>query len=204
MFSKIPKRILQIFAVLVILGLIGFVITSRFRHPSSFTVKVDRTAVITQMRSLARLETASFTIEQVIDAQTNDTGVIQKFLFGDKILLIAHGQVIAGVDLSQISQKDIAIDGTSIAIELPKPEIFITTLDNSKTKVYDRNQGVLKRNDTELESAAREEAEKAIYMAACEGGILDVAAQNAKRNITALLQGLGFELVQITMPKGSC
>src|SRR5437868_6321278 len=60
------------------------------------------TAVVKEMRQLSRLETATFTIEKIIDAGTNGSA-INKFLFGDRILLIANGQVIAGFDLSATS-----------------------------------------------------------------------------------------------------
>jgi hypothetical protein len=173
-------------------------------RPASFEINVNRTAVIKQVRSLARLETASYTIEKVLDAQTNDSNAVSRFLFGDKILLIAHGQVIAGIDLSQTSEKDIKISGRAITVALPPPQILVSTLDNSQTKVYDRSQGVLRRNDTELEATVRQEAEKSIRQAACDGNILGTAAENAKRQLTTLFTGLGFETITISIPKSTC
>lgn len=175
-----------------------------FWKPASFEVNVNRAAVIKQVRSLARLETASYTIEKVLDAQTNDSNAISRFLFGDKILLIAHGQVIAGFDLSQISEKDTKVEGRSVSVALPPPQILVATLDNSQTKVYDRSQGLLRRNDTELEATVRQEAEKSIWQAACDGRILQTASDNARRQLTSLLTGLGFQTVTITIPEGKC
>lgn len=203
MITRIPwKLILACIACLVII-ITTLVIRSKLSGDGSITVRVDRPAVIKQIRSLARLETASFTIEQIIDAQTNETGAIQKFLFGDKILLVAHGQVIAGFDLSQISDADVEIKNTEIKIMLPQPQVLVATLDNSKTRVYDRKQGIFRKNDTDLESTARSEAEKAILKAACDGGILEVASENAKRQIASLLTGFGFETVIVSIPAGT-
>ena len=86
-------------SIFILLLLIGWF--SVFKDSSGIKLNTDRAAVIKEMRSLQRLETASFTIEKIIDGGTSGN-VFQQFLFGDKILLIAHGQVIAGFDLSQI------------------------------------------------------------------------------------------------------
>lgn len=204
MKAKVIQYAIVAFAILLIVFLLWFLIARVLLKPSSFEVNINRTAVIKQIRSLARLETASFTIEKVLDAQTKDANAISRFLFGDKILLIAHGQVIAGLDLSQISEKDIKVTGRDITLTLPPAQILIATLDNSQTKVYDRSQGILRHNDTELEATVRQEAEKSIRQAACDGNILGVASENAKRQITSLLTGLGFETVTVKIPVGSC
>jgi hypothetical protein len=198
-------RNLAIVAVALVAGLVLWlaVINPLIKGPS-FTVNVDRVAVIKQVRSLARLETASYTIEKIIDAKTNDTNALQKFLFGDQLLLIAHGQVIAGLDLSLLSEKEIKVGEKSVEITLPPAQVLVTSLDNSQTKVYDRKQGVLRQNDTELEATARAEAEKSIRTAACTSGILDTANENAKRQLTSLLTGLGFETVTIHTTPGTC
>lgn len=173
-------------------------------RPASFDVNVNQAAVIKQVRALARLETASYTIEKVLDAETNDSNAISRFLFGDRILLIAHGQVIAGFDLSQISEKDVTVGGRTLTLTLPPPQILVATLDNSQTKVYDRSQGLLRRNDTELEATVRSAAQASIRKAACEGGILDTASQNARRQLTSFFVGLGFQTVTVDIPKGDC
>ena len=106
-------------------------------------INTNQPSVIKEIRSLQRMETASFTIEKVIDAGTTETNVFSKFLFGDKILLVAHGQVIAGFDFSQVSEKDIVVNDKNIRISLPSPQILIASLDNSQTRVYDRQRGIL-------------------------------------------------------------
>ncbi len=204
MFYRISWKLVGVGIIIALLISAIVIIFSKFAGGGSITVHLDRPAVIKQIRSLARLETASYTMEQIIDAKTNETGALEKFLFGDKLLLVAHGQVIAGFDLSQMSEADVKIENKSVRLTLPQPQILTTALDNSKTRVYNRSQGIFKRNDTELEAKARAEAEKSILKAACEGGILDTASENAKRQITALLQGLGFETVTLSIPKGEC
>lgn len=167
-------------------------------------INTDRTAVVKEIRSLNRLETASFTIEKVIDAGSAESNFIQKLLFGDKILLIAHGDVIAGIDLSQIKESDISISDSTISVRLPPPTVFATVLDNSKTKVYDRQQGILSDKGKDLESQARTEAETSIRQAACEGGILTQAAENARKQLTILFTTLNFTSITVEIPPAEC
>lgn len=188
-------------SILIVVLLISYFFL--FKDSSNIKINTDRAAVIKEMRSLQRLETASFTIEKIIDGGTSG-GLFQQLLFGDKILLIAHGQVIAGFDLSQISEKDIEVSGDSVSITLPKPQILVTTLDNTQTKVYDRTRGLLNPGDKDLESKAREAAQNSIRDAACQGDILKQASDNARKQITAFLSALGFVQISIDIPEASC
>ena len=174
-----------------------------FRNPTGTNINTSRAAVIKEIRNLQRIETASFTIEKIIDGGTSGN-VFQQLLFGDKILLIAHGQVIAGFDLSQISENDIEINGKEIQITLPKPEILVTTLDNTQTRVYDRTRGILNPGDKDLESNAREAAQNSIKEAACKGDILNQASVNVRKQLTAFFSALGFTQITIDIPEGSC
>lgn len=188
--------------ILVSILLVTFAL-NRFFPPFQVSIDTSRTAVVKQMRSLARLETAVFTIEKVIDGGTTGGNIFQRLLFGDKILLIAHGQVIAGFDLSQISEKDITIEEKNVTVKLPAPTILVSTLDNSQTKVYDRQRGLLNDDDT-LESQVRQAAEASIRDAACESGILQQASDNGRKQLTALFTSLGFETITFEIPQGSC
>lgn len=168
-----------------------------------FVIGTDRTAVITEIRSLQRLETANFTMEKIIDAQTSGSA-LQNFFFGDRLLLIAHARVIAGVDFEQLSDQDIVVNGSSIRLTLPESQIFIADLDETKTQVYDRRQGILTKGETQLESEARRAAETTMRQAACEGGILVTAATNAKQQLEHVLKALQFEKIEIVSRVGSC
>ncbi len=199
-FKQIVKRIKLIAVIIgVLLVLIaGVVIYNSLVHSPQ-----SSQAVVTQMRSLNRWETASFSIEKVIEKGTSQNKFAQ-ILFGDKILLIAHGEVIAGFDLSNITANSVSVHGTSIDISLPPPQILVTRLDNKLTYVYDRQQGFLAPNGKDLESEARLSAENDIRAAACTEGILSKASDTAKTQLTSLLKGIGFSTIHIIIPQGSC
>lgn len=159
--------------------------------------------VIKEITSLNRLETASFTIEKIIDAGTSGNR-LQQLLVGDRLLLIAHGQVIAGIDMSKVKENDVQVEGQTLKMKLPPPAILVSRLDNEQTRVYDRQSGLFTRGDRDLESEARKEAEAVIRDAACKGGILTEASKNARNQLTALFKGMDFTTVIIEIPEGKC
>jgi hypothetical protein len=135
------------------------------------------------------LETIQYTVEKVITAESRQGAF--GFLFGDRLLLVAHGEVIAGVDLAKLSPSDLRVTDNVLYVRLPEPEVFIATLDNDKSYVYDRETGILTRRDINLETSARQAAEKAIEQTAIEDGILDMARTNAEDYLHRFLIDIG-------------
>lgn len=161
-------------------------------HPTP-TVIVDPVTIIYDVQSLARLETIQYSLEKIITAQIGQNQF--KTFFGDKLLFVAHGTVIAGIDLRKISEDDIWLAGDVLHIKLPPAEVFIHTLDNQKSYVYDRETGLLTRGDVNLETTARKAAESEILKAALEDGILNQASDNGKVFMERFLDELGFDKV---------
>ena len=162
------------------------------------TVLPDPITIIHNVRALARLETIQYSIEKVITAE-NRQGALE-FLFGDRLLLVAHGIVIAGVDLEKLGPQDLRVENGVLYVTLPTPEIFIATLDNEKSYVYDRDTGLLTHGDVNLETTARQAAEKEIEKAALEDGILLQAGQNAENYLYRLFRELGYPEVIFIQP----
>jgi hypothetical protein len=171
---------------------------AQFLHPTP-TILPDPVTIINQIRPLARLETIQYTIEKVITAETGQNALAP--LFGDRLLFVGHGYVIAGIDLSKIRSEDIAFDDGILVIKLPKPEVFVATLDNDQSYVYDRETGLLTHGDINLETAARQAAEDQIKKAALEDGILNQAQTNAEMYLESLLNELGYTQVSFDKPE---
>ncbi|MBN1231236.1 MAG: DUF4230 domain-containing protein [Anaerolineales bacterium] len=162
---------------------------SQVLHPTP-TILPDPVSIIHEVRSLARLETIQYSIEKIVTAEN---GQSLEFLFGDKLLFVAHGTVIAGIDLEKIETDDISVDQTgTVTIKLPEAEVFIATLDNQKSYVYDRETGLLSKGSPTLETDARKVAEDEILKSAIEDGILEQARENAEVYILRLMLDLGF------------
>ncbi len=163
------------------------------------TVLPDPVTIIREVRSLARLETIQFSVEKIITAEVNQ-GILAP-LIGDKLLLIAHGYVIAGIDLGKLQPADLKVEHGVLYVQLPEAEIFVATLDNEKTYIYDRETGLLTKGAIDLETAARRVAEMEIEKAAREDGILILARQNAESYLYLLFQELGFHEIIFVQPE---
>ncbi|WP_129628322.1 DUF4230 domain-containing protein [Candidatus Oscillochloris fontis] len=158
------------------------------------------TAVVRRIQQLSRLETTRYTVEQVIDVrQESSIPWIGNWVASDALLLIAHGEVIAGIDLSQLSENAITIspDGRTITLQLPPAQILSAILDNSKTRVYSRDRGWLAPENNNLETLARQEAEQRILQAACEDGVLIRATEAAEVALQKFLGLLDYDQVLV-------
>ncbi len=162
---------------------------SNLLHPTP-TIIVDPVTYINEVRALARLETIQYSVEKVITGQTGG-GTFQS-LFGDKILFVGHGTVIAGIDMEKLQPQDMHYAGGVLTVKLPPAEIFVATLDNDKSYVYDRQTGILAKPDINLETLVRQKAEEEIRKAALEDGILQQAQTNAEAYLFKFFAALGY------------
>ncbi len=160
---------------------------------TTFTSAPD---VVNQIQRLNRLETVSYSVDTVVEGKHTNS-VLPDLLFGDRLLLVVHGQVVAGVDLSQLKPEAVQVSGRSVTIDLPASQIFTTRIDSAKTKVFARTTGLLVQADPNLETDTRTTAEQQILLAATNDGILDTARANARGSMESLLRGLGFEQVTV-------
>jgi hypothetical protein len=135
-------------------------------------------------------------MDKIISGQ-RDNAYLPKFLAGDRLLLVVHGDVIAGVDLGKIQPADVSVHRRTISLRIPAAEIFTTRIDNARTRVYSRDTGLFSAPDPNLESEVREEAERQLQQAALQDGVLKTADQNARNTLSRMLTGLGFEQVDL-------
>lgn len=165
---------------------------SEILHPTP-TIIPDPITIIHEVRSLARLETIKYSLEKIITAETRQG--IFAWLVGDSLLFVAHGEVIAGVDLIKLVPENLRLEGDVLYVTLPEAEIFVVALDNQKSYVYDRDTGIFTHGEVDLETEARRAAELEIKESALEDGILDLAAQNAESFLGRLFVDLGYSKV---------
>jgi hypothetical protein len=176
-------------------GVLGRVATAITGRTSTFDTSVP--AVVQRIQRLNRLETVVYSIDTVVEG-ARSSPVLPDLLAGDRLLLVVHGQSIAGIDLSQLKPEDVRINGQSIHVTLPASQLFVTTLDNQHTRVYARSTGILVPVDQNLETDTRAKAQQQLQQAALADGILDTARKNARATITTLLYSLGFQQVDVS------
>jgi Protein of unknown function (DUF4230) len=196
------RRLERIFFIMVMAALllgaggwIGFKLT---RLAASSKPHEENTAsVIRQVQSLADLVTVKYVVEKIVILDAPPTSTLGQFVQGDnRVLLLAHGIVKAGIDLKNLQPGDVQISGNKISIHLPSAQITDAYLDESQTKVIDWKQGFLRSFDKDLEQTARQMAVDDIKRAARNDGILDEAKQRAQLQLAAFFQKAGFERVE--------
>jgi hypothetical protein len=152
--------------------------------------------VVEGVQDLDQLATVRWTESLPVTRESGGTE-LERIFSGERVLLIATGEVEAGVNLADISKDDVRVSGDTVTIRLPEPEILSTSLDEEKTRVYDRDFSPLNvRPDDDLVEEARARAVEKVEGAARENGILDTAEQNAEDSIRAFVTTLGFEEVR--------
>ncbi|MGA2651189.1 MAG: DUF4230 domain-containing protein [Terracidiphilus sp.] len=204
-----PLRVLLVTLLAgVLLGIVTIASLGHLAHAGLFnrfanfvtgratTIDTSSPSVVEKIRQLSRLESVVYSLDKIVEGERK-SAYIPDFLVGDKLILVAHGDVIAGVDLQQLKPADVSVNGDAVHVHLPAAQVFTTRIDNGQTKVYSRITGLLVNPDINLESQVRQAAEQQMTQAALDDGILSKASTNARAAVTALLYGLGFHKVDV-------
>ncbi len=156
---------------------------------------LSQPTVVDRIQKLQRLETVVYTMDKIVTGE-KESVILPNFLAGDRLLLLVHGEVIAGIDFQTLKPSDVVVNGKKIRMRLPQAQVLVTKLDSAKTRVYSRQTGLLVATDPNLESQVREEAERDLRRSALADGIMQKAQENARSTVTSLMQSMGFEDVQ--------
>src|SRR5260370_27812421 len=198
--------VIGLFVGVLCVGSIGWVMLSRNSGRAllshvwsavtgrSLSIDGSQPTVVDRIQGLQRLETVVYTMDKLVTG-AKENPIFPDFLAGDRLLMMVHGEVVAGIDFSNLKLGDVRVEGKQIHLHLPASQVFRTRIDSAKTRVYSRQTGVLVPTDPNLETQVRQEAERQLQEAALADGILRTAQQNAASTINSLLQGLGFEKI---------
>jgi hypothetical protein len=146
-------------------------------------------------------------MQVVVDVE-EDAKLLPSFIKGERTLFVAAGTVDAAVDFRGLSRDPDAVrvsdDRRSVRLTLPAPKLLEPSLDPDRTRVYDRDRGVLDRVEDALSDRPGDEqplyqlAEDKLAAAADEDPrLLKTAERNTRAMLEGLLRGLGFEQIRI-------
>src|SRR5713101_8416404 len=124
----------------------------------TLAIDVSQPTVVDRIQRLQRLETVVYTIDKLVTG-AKENPIFPDFLAGDRLLMLVHGEVVAGIDFSNLKPGDVRVDGKQVRLHLPAPQVFSTRLDSARTRVYSRQTGLLVHTDPNLETQVRQEAE---------------------------------------------
>jgi len=156
-------------------------------------VKVDITpAVLHAVHSANQLVTAETQVDQIVTA----TSMSRLPGSQEKVIYFAVYDIKAGVDLSQIKDSDITVDGDTVRIVLPPATIISQSLDAQKSYVITHEVGpttVIGGPSKELMDTVLRTAEgKAQVATLADDNLLKAARESATANLTALLNASGI------------
>ena len=113
----------------------------------------------------------------------------------NEIVLIGKGLVRAGFDLSKLSENDIIVNGDTLTINLPQPEIFDIIMNPSDfTTEYESGTW-----NHELTKPLKERAKVDLEKNALDYGILQKAEDSGLKRLEALFKTFGFNTVVLTV-----
>jgi hypothetical protein len=152
-------------------------------------------SVVEQIQTLSDLVTVKYVVEKVVVLDD------AKWYGENRVLLLAHGVVKAGIDLKRLQPGDIVVSGKAISVHLPPPQLTDAYLDDQKSQVIDHTTGLLRTFDKDLEQTAREEAVLDVRRAAIQNGILNDASERAQLELALFLHQAGYEQVKFNGDK---
>lgn len=191
--------IVAIIAGLGVMFLFVIPLLSRLRPATRIS---STPTIFEQVQTLSNLVTVRYVMEKVVileDVQPFKDIIVSGW--GDnRVLMVAHGNVNAGINLGELKPDDIQVSEPGakkkVSIKLPPARVMDKYLDDKLTKVVEYKTGMLRSFDKDLEQNARQQAVADIDRAAREAGILKDAEEKARAQLANLFHQLGFEEVE--------
>jgi Protein of unknown function (DUF4230) len=193
------QRLAIIVLVLAVIFTIGLVIGVLLPRLAGFGRAgghvYNTSAVLQQVQTLSELVTVKYVMEKVVIQEDPPQSTIRRLFPDDtRVILVAHGIVKAGVDLSKMQPGDVRLSGKQVTLALPKAQITDAYLDERQTKIVEHNTSFLRDFNKDLEQTARLNAVEDIRRAARTSGILKDADDRARAQLKYFFSQLGFEV----------
>jgi Protein of unknown function (DUF4230) len=162
-------------------------------------VTIDSTHVlIKEVKNIAQLMTMSSYDEVVVDT-TKLVGpdfpatVINGGIKKTQLVIIAKGQIIAGIDLLKLDDKKIFLQNDSVSITLPAAEVLDAIVNPSQFEIFIEEKGWSSQELSNLKVSARQ----LMIKRASEQGLLIKASTKAKIIMEAFLRSAGFKKISV-------
>jgi hypothetical protein len=146
----------------------------------------ETATVLRQVQTLSQLVTVKYVLEKVVVLED------VKWFGDNRVLLVAHGVVKAGVDLGRMKPEDVQVTGKQVTLRLPSPRITDAYLDDRQTRVVERTTGLLRSFDKDLEQTAREFAVDDLRRGARNAGIMKDAEERANAQVQNMFAQMGL------------
>jgi Protein of unknown function (DUF4230) len=195
------RQVMILAAVLVLFVVciyLGSKLPRLFSSPGPQRV-YDTPVLLQQVQALSELVTVKYVLQKVEVWEDPPPAILALFAGDNRILLLAQGTVKAGIDLGQIKPEDIRIRERTVTIRLPTAKVTDCYLNDSETKVVERNTGLFRSFDKDLEQKMRKMVLDDMRADALRGGIRAEADDRARRQLANLFTMMGFEKVEFVL-----
>jgi hypothetical protein len=188
----LKKTVITIVVIAAIFAAGLFIGVSSYLWLASRPSGIFNTAtLLKKVQTLSQFVTVKYSLEKVV--VLDDV----KWYGDSHVVLVAHGVVKAAIDLDQLGPKDIDISGKKISVTLPRSRVVDAYLDDQRTQIVERETGLLRVFDKDLEQNARRQAVEELRLSALQNGILNDASERARAQLTVLLYQVGFTDVDL-------
>ncbi|MEO7962058.1 MAG: DUF4230 domain-containing protein [Ginsengibacter sp.] len=147
------------------------------------------------LQKMSELATAEYVVTKIIKANDNKTW----YKAGDrKILMTCKATLVAGIDLSGISEKDVNMEGQNISLTLPRAKlIYINIKPEDIRTAYEDISMFRSPFSSEEKNQLATQAENQLRAGANSLGIYTTAETNATIFINNFLRKAGFNNISI-------
>jgi hypothetical protein len=149
---------------------------------------MNTATLIQEVQGMSELVTVKYVLEKVVVLED------ARWYGDNRVLLLAHGIVKAGVDLRALQPGDLVLEDDKVLIVLPAAAITDVYLDENKTRVIEHSTGLLRGFDKDLQIAARRQAVEELRRSARANGITEDAQEQARQVLRRFFGQLGLEV----------
>ena len=172
---------------------------------ASETKDRSQPAVLKSLERLSEYRAATANLQVIVDVE-KDAKYLPPFIKGERTLLVAAGNVDAVVDFKGLGRRSVTVsrDRRDVTVRLPAARLSEARLDLARTRVYDRERGVLDRiggvldedrdRDRELFALAERKLRDA---AEADGSLRGAAQRNTELMLSNLLRAVGFKRIDV-------
>lgn len=207
--NKLAKRSFHIprfFWYAAAIGIIYVVLAKLDILPSlrnlfrSKPVVIDSTPVLVkEMKNIAQLMTMSSYDEVVVDSSKSWSAEFPGFSAEKSIssksqlVVIAKGQIVAGIDLQELDQNKIVLAGDSVSITLPKAKVLDAIVNPSQYEIFIEEKGWEPGEVNSIKVRARDQ----MIDRALRQGLLTKADTKARMIMENFLRSAGFKRISV-------
>lgn len=182
------------------LGLGAWLYLSLPRLPDWPELKPEQTTsvhsiVVQEVTGLGKMELVKLAFQDVI---THEVQV--EYLPDPKVMLRVYGETVACVDFARIDSADIRIEGDTVLLDLPAPEICYHRIDHQRSEIVQTWYTGIYAEGQRLIDRAYELGEAKMQEAALAQDIYGQAEEQAQRTLVPLLEQITQKRVFLRFP----